>query len=257
MVRRIQRSKKDEEKISSIVIDPKAIEDDFFHYHGVVVHKPWGFEYLVFKNAFVGVWGLIIKHGFETSLHCHPNKKTTLSVLSGKALVRTHQGEFEVAAGDALIFDKGVFHSTRAISPEGIVVLETETPTNKRDLVRLEDAYGRKAKGYEGAEARIFLGDGLGSHLPHFSGDQLLYGVSRKLGDFDMSLSFHKAGESLKKMLESLRGDGLVAVLQGIISNVSKESLFEAGDITTLETLKNVKNPITQKEVELLFIIKN
>lgn len=182
MIRHVKRSKDDEEKILSITIDPQSIVDDFFQYHGVVVHKPWGFEYLVFKNARVAVWGLIIKHGFETSFHCHPHKKTTLSVLSGKALVRTHQGEFEVSAGDALLFEKGVFHCTRALSPEGIVILETETPINKRDLVRLEDAYGRKAKGYEGAEARIFLGDGLGSQLPIFSGDHLLYGVPKKLG---------------------------------------------------------------------------
>ena len=44
---------------------------------------------------------------------------------------------------------KGMFHSTEAISENGICVFEIETPVDKHDLVRLEDKYGREGSPYE------------------------------------------------------------------------------------------------------------
>jgi len=42
-----------------------------------------------------------------------------------------------------------VFHQTNAISLNGALVLEIETPVNKFDLVRINDQYGRRGKDYE------------------------------------------------------------------------------------------------------------
>ena len=77
----------DEEKLASISVDQKTIEDDFFDYSKVVVKKPWGYEYLIYQNDSVAVWVLFISKGYQTSMHCHPKKKTTLIVLSGKAVL--------------------------------------------------------------------------------------------------------------------------------------------------------------------------
>lgn len=119
-------------------------------YREKVVRKPWGYEFLIFENARVAVWFLHIQKDHATSMHCHPNKRTALSVLSGKALCNTfHQRNF-LSAGDAINLDPGVFHATKAMSLEGVLLLETESPNAKSDLVRLEDSYGRQFNGYEG-----------------------------------------------------------------------------------------------------------
>ena len=149
MIKKANISDMDIETLRRIGLDSKSQEDDFFDYSKVVVRKPWGYEYLIYQNDLVAVWILHIKRGFQTSMHCHPNKKTSLVVLSGKAKCSILHKDTEVEAGDGLLIDKGVFHSTESLSEEGIFVMEIETPVNKRDLVRFKDKYGREGKGYE------------------------------------------------------------------------------------------------------------
>ena len=48
------------------------------------------------------------------------------------------------------MISRGLFHSIKSISKEGLLALEFETPVDKNDLVRLKDSYGRKNKSYEG-----------------------------------------------------------------------------------------------------------
>jgi mannose-6-phosphate isomerase-like protein (cupin superfamily) len=118
-------------------------------YRDRVVLKPWGYEYLIFQNEHVAAWLLHIKQGHSTSMHCHPQKKTCLILLSGHALCNTFYRRNYINGMGAVIIEKGVFHSTQALSDEGIDVIEIETPPNKTDLVRLNDAYGREYSGYE------------------------------------------------------------------------------------------------------------
>ena len=119
-------------------------------YKNRVVVKPWGYEFLVFENNIVAVWLLYIKKGYSTSMHCHPQKKTSLILLSGNAMSNTFLQRRYLRGGDALIIEKAVFHSTKTLSDDGVFLLEIETPPNKIDLVRLEDRYGRETTGYEG-----------------------------------------------------------------------------------------------------------
>lgn len=119
-------------------------------YKGRVVVKPWGYEFLVFENKVVAVWLLYIKKGYSTSMHCHPQKKTSLILLSGNAMSNTFLQRRYLRGGDAIIIEKGVFHSTKTLSDDGVFLLEIETPPNKVDLIRLEDRYGRETLGYEG-----------------------------------------------------------------------------------------------------------
>lgn len=119
-------------------------------YRDKVVIKPWGYEFLMFENDCSAVWFLYIKNGHSTSMHCHPRKKTSLILLSGRAMSNTFRNRRFIKAGDALIMEKGVFHSTKALSGNGICILEIETPPDKTDLLRLEDRYGRERSGYEG-----------------------------------------------------------------------------------------------------------
>lgn len=119
-------------------------------YRDKVVIKPWGHEFLMFENDCSAVWFLYIKSGHSTSMHCHPKKKTSLILLNGRAMSNTFRNRRFIKAGDALIMEKGVFHSTKALSSHGICILEIETPPDKTDLLRLEDRYGRERSGYEG-----------------------------------------------------------------------------------------------------------
>ena len=45
---------------------------------------------------------------------------------------------------------RGLFHSIQALSKNGLLALEFETPVNKNDLVRFKDNYGRENRPYEG-----------------------------------------------------------------------------------------------------------
>lgn len=122
------------------------------NYENVEVEKPWGYEYLMYGNRDAALWFLYLKPGASTSLHCHPRKKTGLVLLSGEAEISFLNDSTHLKALNRVIIRPGLFHSTKATSPEGIVLLEIETPRDKENLVRLEDTYGRKAQPYEGGD---------------------------------------------------------------------------------------------------------
>jgi hypothetical protein len=115
----------------------------------IVVQKPWGYEYLIFETKEVALWLLYIEHGKGTSLHCHPMKTTGLILLEGEAELGFIVDSKVIQAPNKQMIRRGLFHSTRALSLSGALVLEIETPNDKEDLVRLEDNYGRASDGYE------------------------------------------------------------------------------------------------------------
>lgn len=129
---------------------PISIKTQPITYKNKIVIKPWGSESLVFENSEVAVWLLHLKKGDATSMHCHPQKKTSLIILSGEAMSRTFSTTNYLKGGDAVIIEKGVFHFTKALSDNGLFIFEIEMPPIKTDLIRLEDRYGRESSGYEG-----------------------------------------------------------------------------------------------------------
>ena len=116
-----------------------------------VIRKPWGYEYCAFDNGAAAVWILHIARGRQTSRHCHPNKRTQLILLQGEA---RFNGEPLVALRPVVI-EKGEFHQTAATSEivpaseNGAFVMEIEEPSNKGDILREADAYGREAQPIE------------------------------------------------------------------------------------------------------------
>ena len=135
-----------------------------FDYSNVIVKKPWGYEYLVFKNDFVAIWMLQIIRKRKTSMHAHPNKKTGLTLLSGSATCYHSEGRIELNSSDGVVIGKGAFHSTEAFSAlpivphseNGVWVMEIESPPIKTDLVRTKDEYGRAGASYEGIDNMVF-----------------------------------------------------------------------------------------------------
>ena len=145
----VKRTVKDIDALHGIKVSAAEIADDGTDYYGLRVKKPWGHEIEQYRNENVAVWWLHLHKDQQTSMHCHPHKTTLLMIVGGRAMLDTLNGSHELSEGEIVIIENGAFHRTRS-NGEPVVLYELETPPNKRDLVRLEDAYGR-GQGYERA----------------------------------------------------------------------------------------------------------
>ena len=102
MILRIPLGLKDKFILDKIATEDKKRENHQPQsYKNKVVLKPRGYEFLIFENECVAIWHLHIKNQHSTSMHCHPKKKTSLTVLKGKALSNTfqHRNYFEGLSG--------------------------------------------------------------------------------------------------------------------------------------------------------------
>ena len=83
MIRHITSSALDRKYLALRSVDSAPITVDLSK---MVVKKPWGYEHLLTGTPLVEIWHLFLDKNHSTSMHCHPNKTTTLIVLSGKAI---------------------------------------------------------------------------------------------------------------------------------------------------------------------------
>lgn len=127
-------------------IDPESLKDDGAKWLNQTVEKPWGHEQEIYRAGAVSITRLVINAGGETSLHCHAGKDAVLIVEEGDCVLETLSGFATMAAGESAQIQRGAFHRTR--TDKGCVVIEIESPANKRDLVRVNDRYGREGLGY-------------------------------------------------------------------------------------------------------------
>lgn len=110
------------------------------------VDKPWGWE-LVWADTdrYVGKL-LFVRAGESLSLQYHESKDESWLVREGRARLEVGDvdGELdtiEIAPGDTFHFRPRTVHRLTAL--EDTLVIEVSTP-QLDDVVRLEDAYGRK-----------------------------------------------------------------------------------------------------------------
>lgn len=198
----------------------------------LVVNKPWGYEYMMYRNPFVEIWSLFIQGGASTSMHSHPRKKTALIVLDGVATFSTLNDLMALNIFDSVIINKGVFHQTRAVSEEGVHIIEVETPPMKHDLVRLQDAYGREGKKYEGIDM-MSLDEGECIRFPE---PKLGECVERQFKNHSFFLK--KIGDSVHPSdFERLRENDLGIVMEGIIYANEHQILHEVGDIFQIHAI--------------------
>lgn len=253
MIHKIFPTDFDTSEIEKILVDPATQQDDFFDYSKIVVKKPWGYEYLIYQNNNVAVWILYLKPGFQTSMHCHPHKKTSLVVLSGKALCSHLSGETILNPGDGLLIEKGVFHRTRSLSEEGIFVMEIEAPINKRDLVRLKDEYGRVGKGYESVDQMSFNIQNY--NYISFIEQNVYYNVKKKFGSCSISLATFQNFEDFQHNFH-LEGWDAVSILKGKMLDDVKNNILDVGDTIDLDLLRTHKNIHIEEELEIMVIKK-
>jgi mannose-6-phosphate isomerase-like protein (cupin superfamily) len=111
------------------------------------VEKPWGYELIwAVTDIYVGKV-LFVKAGHSLSLQFHRQKDESWLIQSGRAKLELGEvgesvlKEVVIAAGAAFHYPPGTVHRVTAI--EDTMILEVSTP-HLDDVVRLEDAYGRK-----------------------------------------------------------------------------------------------------------------
>lgn len=220
-------------------IKPITLHKQPESYRSKIVVKPWGYEYIVFENEKTAVWLLFISKGNATSMHCHLEKKTSLIILSGTAMSNTLDARNYLRGGDALILDKGVFHSTKVLSSEGMFLLEIESPPAKTDLVRLEDKYGREASGYEGvAEMK---NESLEEHGYFYFEESGAYSEYRhETGDYALLFEvFADAADFVKHFQND--GFGLYTVCRGKLLDGDGAPVLDTGNTQKADILSSVR----------------
>ena len=206
-------------------------------YENGIVSKPWGYEYLMYQSDKIGVWFLYIAAGRQTSLHCHPAKKTGYILLSGEAEVSFLNDATRLKAISKLMIREGLFHSTKAISPGGIHVIEVESPPDKSNLVRLDDAYGRKEQPYEGADSVVPLTtDCIMFQLPG-AGESSVYHVS------GVTLVIERLQE-LAPLRKRPPGE-VILVLDGGLVSKNNDPILSSGDVVTISTFSYLADTFT------------
>jgi len=82
-------------------------------------------------------------------MHCHPQKTTSLTALKGDGSIKFLNNTIDFKSGNSFMIRNGLFHQITNKGEQVLSVLEFENPPDSKDLVRLEDKYGREFLGYE------------------------------------------------------------------------------------------------------------
>ena len=191
---------------------------------------------------------LHVEHGHGTSMHCHPGKKTSIIVLTGEALCTTFGYRNNLKGLDAIILERGVFHSTKSLSLDGINLIEIETPPNKTDLIRFGDAYGRESSAYEGlSEMKTENLEEFG----HFYAGNLRKGERKTYRGSVYEITFKSLADTETLILSANKPHNILyALLQGQVVDSTNRVVLDVGEAiwnnTLLEfgTLTYPSNPV-------------
>ena len=92
-------------------------------------------------------------------MHCHQRKQASFIPLSKRIMLVMLKDRKPLI--ECISVDCGVFHSQENNTNKDVFFLEYEWPSDKADIVRYSDRYGRKDQGYEGMSAMVPLADAL------------------------------------------------------------------------------------------------
>src|SRR3989344_3349322 len=253
MIKKIALTERDRKELEHLQVNPQDVQDDHYDYSKVVVKKPWGYEYLIFSNEAIAVWILYLKTGAQTSMHCHPRKKTSLVVLEGKVNCSTITEGLDRSVGEGLLIDKGVFHQTTTVSESGAFVMEIETPVNKRDLVRLKDRYGREGKGYETEDQHSFNTQNY--NYISFQNPGIQHNLKKRFGQCTMTFKKLTGAKILDEILE-LNPEDVICILEGQLLSPANQPVIDVGDTMTVKALKQFGGLHVSRNTEMLIIKK-
>jgi hypothetical protein len=194
----------------------------------VIVKKPWGYEYLCYRNKFLAIWLLNINSQKQTSMHCHPKKNTGFIVLSGTVELSFLNNNIVLNELDKIHIFKSRFHASKAISDSSAVVLEIESPEDKHDLVRLHDASGRENSKYETAE---YFTPKNGSEL--WIPEPTQSGIEQRI--HKKRIGHQIANEEWVK--ENVKRNIKIIITSGSLQAGEDEKILNPGDVIDVKTL--------------------
>lgn len=227
MLEFIKKSLEDRDALAALRVNLADLNDDGTDYSKVVVKKPWGYEYLLYGNKDLAVWVLFIAPGAETSMHCHPRKHTSLTVLKGEVEFKTLGCSYRKKAGQALLIENEVFHQTCSAGKDGAYIMEIETPNIKRDLVRLRDKYGRQNMGYEDSSAYSVNTQNY-NYITFSKSTELV--TKKRLGECTLTVCRIKKNQVLSA--PTLQPDDILCLLSGELKSGEKIGhAFVAGEM--------------------------
>lgn len=193
--------------------------------------KPWGFEYTIFRNSDkLAITYVNILPNKQTSLHCHPLKKTGFIILSGTAKVQIglYKSNTKIyKPSSILVLRAGLFHSIKCISKKPLIAFEFETPVNKTDLIRFEDRYGRESKNYES-----YKNAKIDNSLIFFTKPKKNKLNKFQINNLKILIQNHK---NYKKILKN--NNSISAILDGKIINKKGKQVIGYGEIVKTRTL--------------------
>lgn len=199
-------------------------------YDGVIIDKPWGYEYLMFQNQDAALWCLFLRRGECTSLHCHPRKKTGLILLAGSATLRFLNNSTTLVSPANVMIRAGLFHQSAADLGTDVVLIEIESPVDKANLVRLKDEYGREKAAYEDVSAARPVDETV-LRLP-----EPVEGETPTWQFHGRTLRLHRVPDAAP-FAASLQPGDIVIVLDGGLFTDDGEPILTAGDSVSASTL--------------------
>jgi hypothetical protein len=200
----------------------------------VIVRKPWGHEYLCYRNESIAIWFLHIAHNKQTSLHCHPNKHTGFVILDGTVEVSFLRGSKVLSGLDKIHIFRARFHSSKAVSSPGAFILEIETPEDKYDLIRLEDAYGRAGESYENQD-HFTKRDSESVWIPEAAKE------NNRVASFYGCAIEHQLWNSSEELRGFKKEDVFVVTSGGLVATEDSQILWP-GDVVDGESLERLAN---------------
>lgn len=206
-----------------------------------LVNKPWGFEFELFDNNDLSIWCVSIgqehKSGYllddcSTSFHMHTSKTAKVFVLDGA--VQLFQNE------SSLILNESISHVLPPRTPHKInayhgnaILLELELPSNRSDIIRLTDSYGRSKNTYswdilDSKKVRSWKSELRNKVTPYdinITGSNLLPSMYLSNG-----VSVEYKDTNIEEILELPRQNTFI-ITEGTIINPCGESISLIGDI--------------------------
>ena len=196
-----------------------------------VVLKPWGNEYVILRNKKLCITQLRITPKSSTSLHCHVKKKTGFIVLEGKASIQLglYKSTSEIlTAPSKIMIRPGLFHKITSVGKKDLIAIEIEAPSDKYDLIRFEDKYGRSKKNYETKNL--------------LNKKKFIYKIDKINTNRDKTYKYSESTLKVKvfknfKNLKNYSDKTIYALIRGKIINNLNKSVLPIGDIVRRGTL--------------------
>jgi len=108
-----------------------------------VVKKPWGNEEEFALNSKCTVKILTVKPLSKTSLQYHYHRDEFWKVIDGKVRIWIGNRKILAKVGDEFFIKRKVKHRLEGLSVEGKVLEISFGKFDEKDIVRVEDDYGR------------------------------------------------------------------------------------------------------------------